>query len=105
MNPITIAVAGAGLIGRRHIELIQRSSDCRVVAIGEFDLSPCGGTHCARTSQLGAIRITNSERYKGMTRVTFVAGRRARADRADGRLATPVADWPAAVADATEMTS
>jgi len=55
-------------------------ADIRVVAIGDFDFSPCGGTHCARTSQLGSIRITNTERYKGMTRVTFAAGKRARAE-------------------------
>src|SRR5262249_48470537 len=40
-------------------------ADIRVVAIGEFDFSPCGGTHCARTSQLGAVRITGAERCKG----------------------------------------
>ncbi|HEY5944131.1 MAG TPA: alanyl-tRNA editing protein [Kofleriaceae bacterium] len=56
------------------------SADIRVVAIGDFDFSPCGGTHAARTSQLGSIRITSTERYKGMTRVTFTAGRRARAE-------------------------
>jgi alanyl-tRNA synthetase len=56
------------------------SADIRVVAIGDFDFSPCGGTHCARTSQIGAIRIIGSERYKGMTRVTFTAGRRTRAE-------------------------
>ena len=55
-------------------------ANVRVVAIGEFDLSPCGGTHCARTSQLGAIRIASAERYKGMTRVTFTAARRGRAE-------------------------
>jgi alanyl-tRNA synthetase len=38
--------------------------DIRVVAIGEFDRSPCGGT----------------ERYKGMTRVTFTTARRGRAE-------------------------
>jgi alanyl-tRNA synthetase len=52
----------------------------RVVAIGDFDYSPCGGTHCARTSQIGAVRITGAERYKGMTRVTFTAARRGRLD-------------------------
>ncbi len=52
----------------------------RVIAIGEFDFSPCGGTHCARTSQLGAVRITGAERYKGMTRITFTAARRGRAE-------------------------
>lgn len=56
------------------------AADIRVVAIGDFDFSPCGGTHCARTSQLGAIRIVGAERYKGMTRVTFTAGRRGRAE-------------------------
>ncbi|HEU4613825.1 MAG TPA: alanyl-tRNA editing protein [Kofleriaceae bacterium] len=56
------------------------SANIRVVAIGDFDFSPCGGTHCARTSQLGSIRITGTERYKGMTRVTFTAGRRARTE-------------------------
>ena len=56
------------------------TADIRVVAIGDFDFSPCGGTHASRTSQLGSIRITNTERYKGMTRVTFAAGRRARAE-------------------------
>ncbi len=55
-------------------------ADIRVIAIGDFDFSPCGGTHCSRTSQLGSIRITGAERYKGMTRVTFTAARRARAE-------------------------
>jgi len=55
-------------------------ADIRVIAIGDFDFSPCGGTHCSRTSQLGTIRITGAERYKGMTRVTFTAARRARTE-------------------------
>ena len=56
------------------------TGDVRVVAIGDFDFSPCGGTHVGRTSQLSTVRIVNAERYKGMTRVTFAAGRRSRAD-------------------------
>lgn len=56
------------------------SADIRVVAIGDFDYSPCGGTHCARTSQLSSVRIVSAERYKGMTRVTFTTGRRGRAE-------------------------
>ncbi|MCA9677512.1 MAG: alanyl-tRNA editing protein, partial [Myxococcales bacterium] len=54
----------------------------RVIAIGdagaEFDVSPCGGTHCARSAQVGQVRILGTERHKGGTRVTFAAGRRAR---------------------------
>ncbi|HEY3178129.1 MAG TPA: Gfo/Idh/MocA family oxidoreductase [Casimicrobiaceae bacterium] len=38
MSQLAIAVAGAGLIGRRHIELIQRSQECRLSAI--VDPSP-----------------------------------------------------------------
>ncbi len=38
MNKIRIAVAGAGLIGRRHIECIQASSACKLAAI--IDPSP-----------------------------------------------------------------
>ena len=56
------------------------TADIRIVAIGDFDFSPCGGTHCTRTSQLGAIHITGAERYKGMTRVTFTAARRGRTE-------------------------
>ena len=74
----------------------------RVVAIGDFDFSPCGGTHCARTSQLGAIRITGTERYKGMTRLTFTAARRGRSelferDRLLRSLATQFSCSPAEV--------
>jgi alanyl-tRNA synthetase len=50
----------------------------RVVQIGTFDVSPCGGTHCLRSAQVGLVRITNVERYKGKVRVTFTAGPRAR---------------------------
>jgi alanyl-tRNA synthetase len=54
------------------------SRDIRVVAIGDFDVSPCGGTHCLRTAQVGLLRVTGLERYKGKMRVSFAAGRRAR---------------------------
>jgi len=52
--------------------------EVRVIAIGDFDVSPCGGTHCTRSAQIGSMRILGSERYKGMTRVYFTAGARAR---------------------------
>jgi alanyl-tRNA synthetase len=55
-------------------------ADIRVVAIGDFDFSPCGGTHCASTAELGAIRVIGTERYKGMTRIHFIASRRGRAE-------------------------
>ncbi|HVY46215.1 MAG TPA: alanyl-tRNA editing protein, partial [Minicystis sp.] len=54
------------------------TDNVRVVAIGDFDVSPCGGTHCLRTAQVGFVRVVGVERYKGKARVTFSAGRRAR---------------------------
>jgi len=42
-----------------------------------FDISPCGGTHVARTGEVGLIKITGME-YRGeLTRVEFLCGRRA----------------------------
>jgi alanyl-tRNA synthetase len=54
------------------------TENIRVVMIGDFDVSPCGGTHCARTGQVGFVRVLGVERYKGKARVMFSAGARAR---------------------------
>jgi alanyl-tRNA synthetase len=48
----------------------------RVVEIRGHDFSPCCGTHCLSTGQIGMLRILGAEKYKGMTRITFIAGRR-----------------------------
>ncbi len=48
----------------------------RVLEIEGYDFTPCGGTHCARTGQIGPIHVIGRERYKGGARVTFLAGRR-----------------------------
>ncbi|AGC47349.1 alanyl-tRNA synthetase [Myxococcus stipitatus DSM 14675] len=50
----------------------------RVIQVGDFDVSPCGGTHCTRTGQVGLVRVLGVERYKGKGRVLFSAGPRAR---------------------------
>lgn len=52
----------------------------RVIDIDGFDMTPCGGTHCTRTGQIGQARIVGLEKYKGMLRITFHAGLRALAD-------------------------
>lgn len=53
------------------------ASGIRVVAIGDFDVTPCGGTHLASAGRMGYVHVVGVERYKGGTRVTFVAGARA----------------------------
>jgi alanyl-tRNA synthetase len=56
------------------------SANVRVIDIAGFDLTPCGGTHCTRTGQIGAVRIVGIERYKGKIRVSFHAAQRTLAD-------------------------
>jgi alanyl-tRNA synthetase len=48
-----------------------------VVEIDGLDYSPCCGLHLESTGALRLVSILGSERYKGMTRVYFVAGGRA----------------------------
>ena len=45
-----------------------------------FDVNPCGGTHVARTGEVGTIKIVDLERRGSETRVTFVCGERALRD-------------------------
>jgi alanyl-tRNA synthetase len=52
----------------------------RVVAIGDFDLSACGGTHVAATGEIGLIAIQKTERLKRGLRIEFLCGRWAAAD-------------------------
>jgi alanyl-tRNA synthetase len=54
----------------------QDEEQIRVVEIQGHDFSPCCGTHCASTGAIGILRILGTEKYKGMTRLSFIAGRR-----------------------------
>jgi len=48
----------------------------RVVEIEGCDLIACCGTHVKTTAEIGMFRILGAEKYKGMTRISFLAGRR-----------------------------
>jgi len=52
----------------------------RIVEIEGLDFSPCCGLHLGSTLGLRSVRILGTEKYKGMTRLYFVAGARAAAD-------------------------
>ena len=57
-----------------------RAGDLRVIEIGDFDLTPCGGTHASSTGEVGMITVRTWERAKGLARIHFMAGVRVLAD-------------------------
>ena len=58
----------------------QVTGPIRIVEVAGFDWSPCGGTHCRRTGEIGVIKVVRVERRGAETRVHFLCGRRALAD-------------------------
>ena len=52
----------------------------RIIEIENFDYSPCGGTHCSRTGEIGVVKISRHENYKEGTRIHFKCGIRALRD-------------------------
>jgi alanyl-tRNA synthetase len=55
----------------------KRDGTLRLIDIDGFDLSACGGTHVARTGAIGIIAVSATEKVRGGSRVTFLAGGRA----------------------------
>jgi alanyl-tRNA synthetase len=74
--------AEAELAALRLRKTPETDGPLRVVAIGDFDLSACGGTHVAATAEIGLIAVQKTERLKRGVRIEFLCGGRARADYA-----------------------
>ncbi|MDX2139927.1 MAG: DHHA1 domain-containing protein [Chloroflexota bacterium] len=68
--------AADGVRMRRVPEALA-TDGLRVVEVKDFDTTACGGTHVARTGEIGMIKVLRSEKYKGGTRIEFVCGERA----------------------------
>ena len=49
----------------------------RIVAMGDFEMVACGGTHPASTGRIGLMKIVSAIPAKGKVRVSFVCGGRA----------------------------
>ena len=58
----------------------QVDTAIRIVEIQGFDWSACGGTHVARTGEVGVIKIVKAERHGAETRIEFRCGQRALID-------------------------
>lgn len=48
----------------------------RIIHIEGLDYSPCGGTHCSRTGEVGIIKIRGWEKMRGKIRLEFYCGKR-----------------------------
>jgi alanyl-tRNA synthetase len=84
-----------------------RTGDLRLIEIENFDLSPCGGTHAARTGEVGILAVRSWERAKGLARIEFIAGGRVLADyrRANHTARSVAALFSAGRDDAIELTA
>lgn len=106
-RPVTVrfvSAAEAATLPLRKEPL--RPGRLRLIDIEDFDLSACGGTHVARTGEIGVIAVCRIERFKGGSRVEFVCGARALRvfgdmrdllERASRPLSIAPADLPSAI--------
>ena len=56
--------------------------DVRIVNFKDCDTCACCGLHVVKSGEIGIIKITGSQNYKGGTRETMLAGKQAREDYA-----------------------
>ncbi|MEW5925265.1 MAG: DHHA1 domain-containing protein [Candidatus Zixiibacteriota bacterium] len=84
----------------------------RIIQVGEFDYTACGGTHCRSSAEVGLIKIIATEKLRGHLRVTFLVGLQALDDYAAkhsiisdlaGRFTCHFTDLPASVAKLSDQ--
>jgi alanyl-tRNA synthetase len=74
-----VAVNQAAELDLRKLPPVD-GEQVRLIDIADFDLTACGGTHVARTGEVGMIKIIKLERQRGQLRVSFLCGQRALLD-------------------------
>lgn len=78
---LTLGREGSERLNLRKPVSEKAEGEVRIVKIGDFDVTPCGGFHVENTGNIGLIKILDREKVKGsLTRVYFVAGKRALRD-------------------------
>ncbi|MEA2030123.1 MAG: DHHA1 domain-containing protein [candidate division Zixibacteria bacterium] len=55
----------------------KREGTLRIIIIGEYDYTACGGTHCSSTAEVGIIKIIGTEKMRGHILVKFLIGAQA----------------------------
>lgn len=59
---------------------IEIEGQVRIVTVPGYDICACCAPHVAKTGEIGMIKLTNVQRYKGGVRVTMLCGFRALED-------------------------
>jgi alanyl-tRNA synthetase len=77
-RPVTVRYGTAEQLAELGIrKVVAREGILRAIEIEGADLQPCGGTHVARTSQIGIILVRRCSKIRQEWRVEFVCGNRA----------------------------
>lgn len=72
--------SGEELAGLEYRSKIEIEGQVRIVTIPGFDVCACCAPHVKKTGEIGVIKLTHVQRYKGGVRVTMLCGSRALAD-------------------------
>ena len=79
--PVDILFVASDEAARLPLRKIpDREGTIRVIRIGQFDWSACGGTHCQRTAEVGVLKLVGAEKMRGRVLVKFLSGVQAVSD-------------------------
>lgn len=70
------------LAGMEYRSKIEIEGQVRIIVIPGYDVCACCAPHVSRTGEIGLIKLTHVQRYKGGARVTMLCGVRALEDYA-----------------------
>jgi misacylated tRNA(Ala) deacylase len=65
--------ANPGLVKTMSVKPPRGSGRVRLVAIGDIDLQPCGGTHVRNTAEIGPVAVTDIEKKGKQNRRVRIA--------------------------------
>jgi misacylated tRNA(Ala) deacylase len=65
--------ANPGLVKTMSVKPPMGTGRVRLIEIENLDLQPCGGTHVARTGEIGAVRVTQIEKKGKLNRRVRIA--------------------------------
>ena len=73
-RPVFVGYPDAETLQKLPLRKKPEVEHLRVVEVQDCDWCGCCGTHVAHTGEIGLLKITDTQRYKGGTRVSFLCG-------------------------------